>query len=491
MSIRSRLSLMIGGLLVFLTGAIAGGLYMAERNALLQRLEATRKSTLDQFAQTCRDALIVHDELAAISAAQALGRSFGVVQALFANGKGRVLAHSDAREIGGVYAAPKNQRESGPGEHRWTDVSKGDVVALSERVSLGKGPPGTAVIVYSQRSLEELVQKSLEGLWRRILEVSAMALILGLVGAWAVARNLIRPIESLTRATHRLASGDLTHRIVVDRRDELGRLGSDFNLMAGKLGELDQMKEDFVSNVSHELRSPLSAIESYANVISDEWRAERRENIPDYLTILRNNATRLGRFINDILDTAKIEARAVEVKKQPLDAAVVLNDVAALFLPKSREKSIRLSADPVPPKLPLLADPDKLHQILTNLTANALKFTPMGGTVTLRAETADPVSDHRLRESLARVAPERPLASAYVRLSVADTGPGIRTEDQQRIFNRFEQVREIRNTVRGAKGTGLGLAIARGLAEAHGGVLTLKSEPGQGSVFSVVLPGVA
>lgn len=84
-----------------------------------------------------------------------------------------------------------------------------------------------------------------------------MALILGFMGAWAVARNLIRPIESLTRATHRLASGDLAHRIVVDRRDELGRLGDDFNRMAGKLGELDQMKEDFVSNVD-QLRSPLS-----------------------------------------------------------------------------------------------------------------------------------------------------------------------------------------------------------------------------------------
>ena len=463
------MSVMIGGLLALLTGAIAGGLYLAERNALLHRLEGTRISTLRQFAQTCRDALLVHDELAAISAAQALARSEGVVRTLFIDGKGRVIAHSDAREIGRTYTAIP------PG-------TNDRLVTLTEQVPLNQGPPATAVIVFSQSALEELVQQSLHGLSRRILEVSAMALLLGLLGAWALARNLIRPIESLAQATHRLAEGDLGHRITVDRRDELGRLGEDFNRMAGRLGELDRMKEDFVSNVTHELRSPLSAIESYANVISDEWRADRKENIPDYLRILRNNATRLGRFINDILDTAKIEAHAVEVKKQILDPALVLNDVVALFLPKAREKLIQLKVDPVPSGLSLLADPDKLHQILTNLTANALKFTPTGGTVTLRAGAA---SDLQMTEFSSEI----PKTTTGVRLSVADTGPGIRPEDQQRIFNRFEQVSDARNTVRGAKGTGLGLAIARGLAEAHGGLLTVESVMGQGSVFSVILPG--
>lgn len=177
----------------------------------------------------------------------------------------------------------------------------------------------------------------------------------------------------------------------------------------------------------------------------------------------------------------------MEVKKQPLDAAVTLNDVVALFLPKSREKSIHLSADPVPPKTPPLGRPGQTPSTYqpdgqrAQIHADGGNGHPSGGSGGPCVRSS--------RESLAWVAPERSLASAYVRLSVADTGPGIRPEDQQRIFNRFEQVREIRNTVRGAKGTGLGLAIARGLATAHGGVLTLKSAPGQGSVFSVVLPG--
>jgi signal transduction histidine kinase len=258
--------------------------------------------------------------------------------------------------------------------------------------------------------------------------------------------------------------------------------------MALKLSELDQMKEDFVSNVTHELRSPLFAIESYANVISDEWRADRKENIPDYLTILRNNATRLGRFINDILDTAKIEARAVEVKKQPLDPVVALNDVVSLFIPKAREKSIRLITEKVPAGLSLFADPDKLHQIMTNLTANAIKFTPTGGTVTLQAASVSSAIDPSLREAIDRAGLKGSFPKTFIRISVSDTGPGIRPEDQERIFNRFEQVRDIRNSIHGAKGTGLGLAIARGLTDAHGGVLTLHSVFGQGSVFSVYIP---
>lgn len=488
MSIRTKLGLMIGGLVVLVAGAIATGLYLAERKALLVRLESTQKTLIRQFAQNCRDTLIVHDELAAISATQALAKTDGVIRAYFIDGNGRVLAHSKAQEIGKTYALSKAETPRRSEKNGLKESGPDAVVTLSERVSLGNGPPATAVIDFSQTALETLVRQTLHGLGRRILEVTGAALLIGLLGAWALARNLIRPIKILALATERLAAGDLKHRIFVDRSDELGRLGADFNRMALKLSELDQMKEDFVSNVTHELRSPLFAIESYANVISDEWRADRKENIPDYLTILRNNATRLGRFINDILDTAKIEARAVEVKKQPLDPVVALNDVVSLFIPKAREKSIRLITEKVPAGLSLFADPDKLHQIMTNLTANAIKFTPTGGTVTLQAASVSSAIDPSLREAIDRAGLKGSFPKTFIRISVSDTGPGIRPEDQERIFNRFEQVRDIRNSIHGAKGTGLGLAIARGLTDAHGGVLTLHSVFGQGSVFSVYIP---
>jgi signal transduction histidine kinase len=145
--------------------------------------------------------------------------------------------------------------------------------------------------------------------------------------------------------------------------------------------------------------------------------------------------------------------------------ADLAREVADLFAAKAGEKSIALELN-LPADLTVWADPDKLHQALTNLTANALKFTPIGGRVSLAAE----------------------VKTGNVRISVADTGPGIAPADRDRIFNRFEQARDTRDQVKGPKGTGLGLAITKGLVEAQGGRMELASELGRGSVFSIVLP---
>jgi signal transduction histidine kinase len=223
--------------------------------------------------------------------------------------------------------------------------------------------------------------------------------------------------------------------------------------------------------VTHELRSPLSAIETYASLIAEEWRNGDSADLVDHLTTIRNNATRLGRFVNNILDVAKIESKALDVRKEKISVALAFKDQLDLFYARAKEKNITLSADPAVADVTVFADPDKLAQILTNLVGNALKFTPPGGQVRL--------------SSKAGVVRGR---AAHVRLSVADTGPGIATKDQERIFNRFEQVAEIRDKMKGQKGTGLGLAITKGLVEAQGGTITVESEPGRGSVFSVYLP---
>jgi signal transduction histidine kinase len=232
------------------------------------------------------------------------------------------------------------------------------------------------------------------------------------------------------------------------------------------------MKNDFVSNVTHELRSPLSAIESYANLVTDDWRNGRSHNLVDYLTIVRNNATRLRKFVTDILDLSKIDAASVEMEKERFDLGVLFQEVVDLFQAKAREKNIRLGAE-LPSSVSVFADMDKVRQILTNLLGNALKFTPPGGKVTLSAEPA-------VRREGA--------GGRFTRITVADNGPGIPEKDQQRIFDRFEQVKEMRESVEGQKGTGLGLAIVRQLVTAHGGQIGLVSAVGRGSAFSVYLP---
>ena len=250
-------------------------------------------------------------------------------------------------------------------------------------------------------------------------------------------------------------------------RDELGVLASDFNRMAARLGEVERMKNAFVANVTHELRSPISAIESCARLVSDEVRAGDLADVTDQLAAVRNNAIRLGRFINNLLDLSRIDAGVAGLEPERLSAREAMEEIQSLFHAKAAEKKIILTVAPVAADLGVWADPDKLCQILTNFVGNALKFTPPGGRVILSAV------GH----------------AGGTFFSVEDTGPGIRAEDQARIFDRFEQVRESRDRVEGPKGTGLGLAIARGLTEAHGGRVTLRSSLGQGSTFSVWLPG--
>lgn len=454
MKIRTKIGFLAVVLSVSVAAAAAVGFYLAERRTLLRKMEGARTALADHLAQTCRDALVVNDELAALNAAAAVRGNTGVLDAYCLDAKGFVVAHANTAFLG---KAP-------------LPIDRVDGILMT--VPVTNGPARKAVVVFSKSAMEREVEQSLREVWGRILSAMGGALGLGLLGAWLLALHLTRPIQRIAQGTHRVAAGDLGHRLTENRADELGELARDFNRMAARLGELDQMKRDFVAMVTHELRSPLSAIESYANFLMEELPAQSSRSLENLL-VIRNNATRLGRFVNDILDLSKIESRAMDLRLEPVDVAQIFKDLLDLFTPIARERSIQLSAQS-PTDLKVSADPDKLNQVLTNLLGNALKFTPRGGKVTLSAEIEKP------GETLS--VPSR------VRLTVSDTGPGIPPADQQRIFDKFEQVRGIRPTVPGAKGTGLGLAIVKGLVEAQGGTVHVESRVGHGSAFSVSLP---
>lgn len=454
MKIRTKIGLLAVGLTVSVAAAAAVGFYLAERRTLLVKMANARTALADHLAQTCRDALVVNDELAALNAAATVKNNRGVLDAYCLDSKGFVVAHVDTSTWG------KRPVPSDP------------VDAFPVTVPVTNGPARQAVVIFSKSEMERDVDRSLREVSGRILTALAGALGLGLLGAGWLALHLTRPIQRIAQGTHRLAAGELDHRLNVNRADELGALANDFNRMAERLGELDQMKRDFVAMVTHELRSPLSAIESYANFMMEDLPSNNAARSMDNLSIIRNNATRLGRFVNDILDLSKIESRAMDLRVESVEVAQAVKDLLELFTPIARERGIQLTAD-IPSGWVVSADPDKLNQVLTNLVGNALKFTPAGGRVTLSAEKRFPSGE---------------AGAARVRLTVTDTGPGIPFADQARIFDKFEQVRGIRSTVPGAKGTGLGLAIVKGLVEAQGGTVSVESQVGRGSAFSVELP---
>ncbi len=299
----------------------------------------------------------------------------------------------------------------------------------------------------------------------RLLGVSALAaaaLALGL-SLW-LSRRLARPLHEMSEAAQALARGRFDRRVrVPPGDDEIGRLAASFNHMAAQLEDTERQRREFIANVSHELRSPLTSMRGFLQAVLDGTvPAAEQER---YLRLAFDETRRLSRLVNDLLDLAALEAGDVQFTLADLDPAEVLRRAAAKMEPQAAEKGLRLVLDLPDARLdPVRADPDRLEQVLINLLDNAVRFTPEGGTVTLSA---------------------RPVPQG-VELAVRDTGPGIAPEDLERIWERFYKADRARTRTKG--GTGLGLAIARELVERQGGSIRAASKVGEGTVFYVTLP---
>lgn len=231
-----------------------------------------------------------------------------------------------------------------------------------------------------------------------------------------------------------------------------------------RLKELDKLKSDFVSNVSHELRTPLTAIKGSVDNMLDGLTGDLNEKQSRYLARIKSNTDRLARLINDLLDLSRIEA-GIQLKRTNLSLLNVAKEVVESLGSMAAEKLISFDFLCADSNLTAWADPDRVAEVLTNLLGNAIKFTPAHGKVTV---------------SLARN------GDNWVKVSIADTGPGIASEEASRIFDKFYQVSQLeqRKTV----GTGLGLSISKALVEMHGGKIWLESNGDRGSIFSFTLP---
>jgi signal transduction histidine kinase len=257
-------------------------------------------------------------------------------------------------------------------------------------------------------------------------------------------------------------------KVPEDRRDELGFLGREFNRMARRLRELDRLKERFLASVTHDLRAPLVGIQGHTELLMNENLTEEQSK---HLETIYYSSQHLSRFINDILDLSRLEARAVELNRVRLNMSEVIAQVVELMKVKSDEYGVALEAKVTPELPPAHADAKFIPRVIMNLVSNSLKFTPEGGSVTILA-TQDQTG---LRPQ--------------IRVEVRDTGPGIPKEKLEFVFEKFSQVDETRNAAR-SEGTGLGLAITKEVVEAHGGRIWAESDLGKGSRFFFTLPTV-
>ena len=242
------------------------------------------------------------------------------------------------------------------------------------------------------------------------------------------------------------------------------RLFNEIQQKSAQLEVANRHKSEFLANMSHELRTPLNAVIGFSDVLLQRMFGELNEQQADYLEDIRSSGSHLLSLINDILDLSKIEAGRMELELAPFSLVAALNNAVTLIRERAQSHGIKLQLDVAPELDTVVADERKVKQVVVNLLANAVKFTPDGGTVRLRAE----------REN------------GQVRLAVHDTGIGIAPEDQERIFEEFQQAGH--QTEKSREGTGLGLALSRRMVELHGGTISVDSVPGKGSTFTVELP---
>jgi signal transduction histidine kinase len=302
------------------------------------------------------------------------------------------------------------------------------------------------------------------------------SIVLALVLGYAISWSLVGPVEEIEARLNQVAAGDFTQRVHVINRDELGTLAANVNRMCEELGRLyqqieaaSQNKSQFLASMSHELRTPLNAIIGLTEMMVTNAARFGTEKAMEPLQRVHRAGTHLLGLINQVLDLSKIEAGKLELNPTAVHLARLIEEVMGTARQLAEQNKNRLVVEAQENLGQLTVDPMRLRQILLNLLSNACKFTKQGEVV-LRAR---------------RVVGERD----WIELAVADSGIGMTAEQQAKLFEEFTQADA--STAREYGGTGLGLAISRKLARMMGGDVTVTSEPGKGSVFTVRLPGGA
>nr|WP_274036032.1 HAMP domain-containing sensor histidine kinase [Streptomyces sp. MMBL 11-1] len=296
----------------------------------------------------------------------------------------------------------------------------------------------------------------------------AAALVLALtVGASVFAgARLVRPLHALTGAAQRMRDGERPESVPVSGDDEVGRLAAAFNDMSAHRARLEEQRKAMVSDVAHELRTPLSNIRGWLEAAQDGLA----DPDPAFVSSLLEEAVLLQHIIDDLQDLAAADAGELRLRPEPVGAGELLSQVAAAHQARAENAGVTLAVEATAPDLALRADPVRLRQAVGNLVSNAVRHTPEGGRVTLRASTSEE-------------------GGGTVLVEVADTGSGIPPEDLPHVFDRFWRAEKSRSRRTG--GSGLGLAIVRKLVEAHGGTVDATSVEGEGSAFVLRLPGTA
>ncbi len=357
-------------------------------------------------------------------------------------------------------------------------IARSYQVEMQARVQIAAGEAGAGArsTAASEVGRRQELQDEISGDTRDTAILVAAGLIAGLTGALLLFSGLIaslrRPLEDLVDAAGRLADGDLSARVAVGGLSETATLGAAFNEMAGRLEveasqreQLDRLKDEFVLTASHELRSPLTSVQGFAELLMLERERLDPKQV-ETVEIILDNCRHLGRLLNDLLDLTRSDAGRLPLRRQPTELAPLIEEVARTMRAQTESAGQVLRTRVAPDLPPVNVEPDRIRQVLVNLLTNAHEYSPERASVEVSAR----------------------VVGAEVEITVSDDGPGIPEGQLEHIFERF--TRGDAGLTQRVGGTGLGLAISKSLVELHGGTISAESTLGKGSTFRFLLPVV-
>jgi signal transduction histidine kinase len=314
------------------------------------------------------------------------------------------------------------------------------------------------------------VQLEIRTIYRVVLWGAAAAVAIALTVAYFVSRSITLPIRQMKETAEQIAKGNFTPRVRIRSRDELGELANSLNTMADELQQkmedlrqMDRVRTDFVANVSHELKTPLTLIKGYTETLQGEVLGDKVK-AAKFVSIIREHSDRLGHIVDDLLSLSELESSKDYIDRNQFDLKKLIDDISLGFGHALASKKLELTVSSQGDDLSIRADRNKIEQVLVNLIDNAIKYTGESGQIELSAVERD----------------------GEIHIAVRDDGIGIAKEHLDRIFERFYRTDQARSRELG--GTGLGLSIAKHIVLAHKGKITIESELGKGTTVFVTLP---
>lgn len=304
----------------------------------------------------------------------------------------------------------------------------------------------------------EVHRMFLEAVHRYLVWASLAALVVAFILSFFLTRRVLTPLFQMADTAKQIGAGNYTVRVPIPAEKTMGQFAQGFNHMADSLQKLEQQRKTMMVDVAHELRTPLTNMRGYLEALSDNVIPPSQE----MFELLQEETMRLVTLTEDLLQLARAEAARITLKRQPVTLHEQLGQSLDLFRPQFRAKDITLNTPPETAVRPIMADPDKLTQILHNLLQNALQYTPRRGSVEVRIET-------------------EPAEPNLLKVSLHNTGEGIAETDLPFIFERFYRAEKSRSREHG--GEGIGLAIVKELVEAHGGQVGAESRSGETCVW--------